>query len=54
MGHLHIMRLEQETTLINFFQNVFAELYTYLWATLYITGVFHKFGYFYKRHTKAI
>jgi len=29
------MRLEQETTLTNFFQNVFAKLYTYLWATLY-------------------
>jgi len=36
MGHLHIMRLEQETTLTIFFQNVFAELYAYLWATLYI------------------
>jgi len=30
------MRLEQETTLTNFFKNVFAELYTSLWATLYI------------------
>jgi len=35
------MRLEQETTLTNFFQNVFVELYTYLWFLKknYVVGI---------------
>jgi len=37
------MCLEQETTLTNFFQNVLAELYTYLWTTLYIEQITLKY-----------